>query len=177
MDIGCLWDAKTAIQRAKLFEQFNIFWMEEPLPPDDYEGYGQLSQAANVRIAAGENECTRWGFADLLDRGKIDVVQPDVARAGGLSESLRIAYMASRRNRPCVPHAWGTESIIAASLHLIAAIPNSLFLEYCIAKSPIRDDLFLNPCKFENGYVYVPQGPGLGVELNEEVVAKYRVGT
>jgi len=175
VDIGCLWDAKTAIQRAKAFEQFNIFWLEEPLPPDDLDGYARLSQATNVRIAAGEEESTRWGFADLMDRGKIDIVQPDVARAGGLSESMRIAYMAHQRNKPCVPHAWGTESIIATSLHLIASIPNHLFLEYCIAKSPLRDDLFRNPCKFENGYAYVPQGPGLGVELDEEVVEKYRV--
>ena len=175
VDAGLVWDAKTAIQMARRFEEYRIFWLEEPLPPDDLEGYAKVATAVDTRIAAGEEESTRWGFKDLMDRGKIDVVQVDVTRAGGLTESKRIAYMAHERNLPCVPHLWSSDIIIAASLHLVASIPNALILEYCMADSPLRWELVANPPKYEKGVVYVPEGPGLGIELNEDTLEKYRI--
>lgn len=175
VDAGLVFNASTAIRTARMLESYNVFWFEEPLPPDDYEGYAKLADAVDIPIAAGEEESTRYGFADLMDRGRIDVVQPDVTRAGGISESKKIADMAHRRNLPCVPHAWSTGIIVAASLQLIAAIPNALFLEYCTWDSPLRWELVDEQFPLHDGRVAIPDKPGLGIELNEEVIERYRV--
>jgi len=175
VDAGLVFNAATAIRTARMLESYNVFWFEEPLPPDDYDGYARLADAVDIPIAAGEEESTRYGFADLMDRGRIDVVQPDVTRAGGISESKKIAAMAHRRNLPCVPHAWSTGIIVAASLQLIAAIPNALFLEYCTWDSPLRWELVDEQFPLHDGRVAIPDKPGLGIELNEEIIERYRV--
>lgn len=175
VDAGLAFNAATATRAARMLESYNVFWFEEPLPPDDYDGYARLADTVDIPIAAGEEESTRYGFADLMDRGRVDVVQPDVTRAGGISESRKVATMAHRRNLPCVPHAWSTGIIVAASLQLIAAIPNALFLEYCTAESPLRWELVDERFPLHDGHVTIPDKPGLGIELNEEVVDRYRV--
>jgi len=175
VDAGLAFNAATAVRTARMLESYNVFWFEEPLPPDDYDGYARLADAVDIPIAAGEEESTRYGFADLMDRGRVDVVQPDVTRAGGITEARHIAAMAHMRNLPCVPHAWSTGIIVAASLQLIAAIPNALFLEYCTAQSPLRWELVDEQFPLRNGCVAIPDKPGLGVELNEEIIRRYRV--
>jgi L-alanine-DL-glutamate epimerase-like enolase superfamily enzyme len=179
-DIGLIWDAATAIARARRFAEYNLFWMEEPLPPDDLEGYARLADAVDTRIAAGEEQSTRWEFTDLMDRGRIDVVQVDISRAGGLTESRRIAHMAHQRNLPCIPHAYSTGVLLAASVHWVAAIPNGSFVEYTVEESPLATaltgtGLLRNPLRAVDGWITVPDGPGLGIELDEEVVARYRI--
>jgi L-rhamnonate dehydratase len=181
IDIGLCWDATTAIRRARAFADFNLYWIEEPLPPDDLDGYARLADAVETRIAAGEEEATCWGFADLMDRGHIDVVQVDVSRAGGLTESRRIAQMAHRRNKPCVPHAFSTGILLAASLHWAAAIPNGSLVEYTVEESPLSTaltgtGLLRAPLRAVDGWLTIPDGPGLGIELDEEMVAQFRVG-
>ena len=94
IDAGLVWDAKTAIQRARAFSQYDIFWLEEPLMPDDYNGYGKLCEATEVRIAAGEEESNRASFVQLMDQGKIDIVQVDLTRVGGFTEAMKIASLA-----------------------------------------------------------------------------------
>jgi len=177
VDAGLCWDAKTAIRMARRFEDYDIFWLEEPLHPDNLEGYRRLSEAASVRIAAGEEESSRASFVDLMDRGKIDVVQVDVTRVGGLTEAKKIAYLAHDRGLPCVNHSFTTDINIAASLHLLASIPNAPLLEFCAEESPLRTQLAREPIQVLDGMVRVPEGPGLGVELNEEVIERYRVRT
>jgi L-alanine-DL-glutamate epimerase-like enolase superfamily enzyme len=175
IDAGLVWDAKTAIRMAERFSEFNIAWLEEPLHPDDLDGYARLSRAVSVRIAAGEEESSRQSYIDLMDRGNIDVVQVDVTRCGGLTEAMRIAGLAADRHRPVVNHSFKSGINIAASLHFIAAVPNAFIFEYCASRSPLRQDLTRQKFEVVDGMVRIPQEPGLGVDLDEETVAKYRV--
>ncbi len=180
IDVGLCWDAATAQARIRRLEEFQLTWIEEPLPPDDLIGYARLADAVETRIAAGEESATCWEFADLMDRGHIDVVQVDVSRAGGLTESRRIAHMAHQRNLPCVPHAYSTGVLLAASLHWAASLPNGWMVEYTVEDSPLATGLngtglLREPLRARDGWLTVPDAPGLGIELDEEMIAKYRV--
>ena len=175
IDAGLVWDAKTAIRRARKFEEFDIYWLEEPLVPDDLDGYARLANAVDVRIAAGEQESSRFSFLDLMDRGNIDVVQVDVTRCGGLTEAMHIARLAQDRHRPVVNHSYSSGINLAASLHFTAALPNAFIFEYCMSGTAIRDTVTRQTFPVVDGMVTVPQGPGLGVELNEEGIARYRI--
>jgi L-alanine-DL-glutamate epimerase-like enolase superfamily enzyme len=180
IDAGHSWNAATAIRRARLFSEYDLFWLEEPLPPDDLEGYARLADSVDMRIAAGEADATCWQFADLMDRGRIDVVQVDVSRAGGFTDSRRIAEMARLRNLPCMPHAYSTGVLLAASVHWVAAIPNGSLVEYAVEESPLctgigGTGLLKEPLRPVGGWLTVPEAPGLGIELDEAMVARYRV--
>ena len=177
IDIGHGYTLKMALQAAREFEQLGIYWMEEPLPPDNFEDYRRLCDSTSLRIAAGEQDVGRWAFRRLIWYCRLDVIQPDISRAGGLTEAKRIAYMAHEANRPCVPHAFRTGILVAACLHLIAAIPNSLFLEYSVTESPLRRELLTKPFSVVKGRVAIPTNPGLGIEINPETVRKYGVGS
>jgi L-rhamnonate dehydratase len=176
IDAGCAWDARTAIQRARRFAEYGIYWLEEPLHPDDLDGYARLSQATEVRIAAGEEESSRYSYLDLMDRGGIDVVQVDVTRCGGLTEGRRIARLAHDRKLPVVNHSFKTGINLAASLHFVATAPTGFILEYPITPSPLRDQLTREKFPVIDGMVSIPEGPGLGVTLDEETLNRYRVG-
>jgi L-rhamnonate dehydratase len=175
IDAGICYDTVTAIKRAQQFAEHNPFWLEEPLHPDNIEGYAQLAAASPIRIAAGEQETTQQGFQALLDAG-LAVVQPDVARVGGPSQAIQIGRLAAQRHRLCVNHSYKTGISIAASLHFLAALPNSSLLEYCVEQGPLRQTLTRESFPVVDGFVAVPQEPGLGVTLDEEVVARYRMG-
>lgn len=175
IDAGLVWDARTAIRMAERFSEFNIGWLEEPLHPDDLDGYARLSRATKVPIAAGEEESSRGSYLDLMDRGNIDIVQVDVTRCGGLTEAMRIARLAEDRHRPVVNHSFKSGINIAASLHFIAAVPNAHIFEYCVSRSPLRHELTRQTFDVVDGVVKIPQEPGLGVDLNGDTVAKYRV--
>ncbi|HZU29233.1 MAG TPA: mandelate racemase/muconate lactonizing enzyme family protein [Bryobacteraceae bacterium] len=176
IDAGLVWDFKTALQRARAFSDFDIFWLEEPLRPDDYEGYRRLSQAAHVRIAAGEEESNRLSFLELMDRGNIDVVQVDLTRCGGFTEGMKIASLAQDRSKPVANHGFTTYINVAAALHWLNAIPNALICEFVAQEgTALRDVLTKQRFMAKDGWLDIPQEPGLGVELNEEAVAKYRV--
>lgn len=174
IDAGLAWDAKTAIQRVRRFEPYSLFWLEEPLPPDDLRGYRRLSAAVDMRIAAGEEECTAEGFLRLMDEGLIDVVQIDVTRVG-LTEAVRIAGLAHDRGLPVANHNFTTDINTAASLHFLASVPNALILEYCVEDNPLRKTLVRNPVRLEDGFALVPQEPGLGVHINPDTLEKYLV--
>lgn len=180
IDVGLCWDAATAIARVRQLEEMDLTWVEEPLPPDDLEGYARLADAVDTRIAAGEELATCWEFCDLMDRGRIDVVQVDVSRAGGLTEARRIAHLARQRNLPCVPHAYSTGVLLAASLHWAASVPNGWLVEYTVEESPLATGLtgtglLREPLRAVEGYLTVPDGPGLGIALDEEMVGRFRV--
>jgi L-rhamnonate dehydratase len=177
IDIGHGYTLKMAMQAAKEFERLGIYWMEEPLPPEDLEGYRRLCDSTSLRIAAGEQDVGRWTFRRLIWDAHLDVIQPDISRVGGLTEAKRVAYMAHEANRLCVPHAFRTGVLVAASLHLIAAIPNSVFLEFSVTESALRRELLTEPFKVVNGRVAVPAKPGLGIEINPETVEKYSIRT
>jgi L-alanine-DL-glutamate epimerase-like enolase superfamily enzyme len=169
-------DATRAIQVARGLEELGVFWLEEPFEPDEYEAYAELATSVEIRIAAGEQDTTRWGFRELIERGRVDLIQPDVTRCGGISELMRIAELARERGVETVPHAWKSGIIKAASLHVNAVLPDALFQEYCIADTPINTSLTRERLPIDaDGYVAVPSGPGLGVELDLEVFERYRV--
>jgi L-rhamnonate dehydratase len=169
------WDASAVLDFARLVEPYRPYWLEEFLPPDDLNGFRRVAEGTSVRTAAGENMMGRYEFVDLMDRGKVSIVQPDVTRSGGLTECRRVAMLAHDRGIPCVPHAWSTGLIKAASMHLIASIPNALFLEYALPDTPMNRDLFGMGVQVVDGMASVPDGPGLGVHLNEDVVRAFAV--
>jgi L-alanine-DL-glutamate epimerase-like enolase superfamily enzyme len=174
VDAGLCWDTATAIRRARQFEPFNLTWLEEPLHPDNVEGYGRLSAQSPVRIAAGEEICDVKEFQHLMDVGGIDVVQVDVTRVGGLARSKKIGWDSVERHRLCVNHSYKTGINLAASLHFLAALPNAVYLEYCVEQGALRQKLTKQTFPLKNGEVAVPDEPGLGIELNEEIVGSYR---
>jgi L-alanine-DL-glutamate epimerase-like enolase superfamily enzyme len=176
VDAGLAWDTATAIRRAKQFEEFDLTWLEEPLHPDNIEGYARLGARAPMRVAAGEEICDVKEFQRMMDVGGIDVVQVDVARVGGLARSKRIGWDSAERHRLCVNHSYKTGISIAASLHFVAALPNTHYFEYCVEQGALRQHLTNQSFPVTDGEIAVPEEPGLGVDLNEEIVAKYRVG-
>jgi L-alanine-DL-glutamate epimerase-like enolase superfamily enzyme len=176
VDAGLCWDTATAIRRAQQFEPFNLTWLEEPLHPDNLQGYARLSARAPMRIAAGEHICDIKEFQMMMDVGGIDVAQVDVTRVGGLARSKCIGWDSAERHRLCVNHSYKTGVNIAASLHFVAALPNTHYFEYCVEQGDLRKHLTKQSFPVIDGDISVPEEPGLGVELDEEIVAKYRVG-
>jgi L-rhamnonate dehydratase len=169
-------NVETATRVAREYEQLGIFWLEEPFLPDELEAYAQLADNVDIRVAAGEEDTTVWGFQELVERGHVDVCQPDVTRCGGITEILRIARYANGRGKACVPHAWKSGIVKAASLHVNAVLPEALFQEYCVAETPLNTALTRQTFPLIDGYAEVPKGPGLGVELDPEVLERYVVG-
>jgi len=174
LDVGLIWDAKTTLQRARLFEPYNLAWIEEPLHPDDLQGYARVAAGTDVKIAAGEEECTVAGFTRLMDLGRIDVVQVDLTRCG-LSQAIKIAALAEQRGLPVVNHNFTTDINVAASLHFLASVPNAFIMEYCVEPSEISRSLARNPIPIEDGHAAVPEEPGLGVEPDPAMIEKYLV--
>lgn len=174
LDVGHAWDAKTALARARLFEPYDLFWIEEPLPPDDLAGYGRVSAGSLTRIAAGEQESSVAGFQRLIDQGGVDVVQIDLTRTG-FTQAVRIADYARLQGRKVCNHNFTTDINTAASLHFLCAIDNALVMEYCVEPGEITRELALNPVRIEEGYAHLPDGYGLGVEPDPDVIARYSV--
>ena len=169
-----MWDAKTALQRAKAFSDYRIFWLEEPLLPDDYEGYRKVAGGTEVRIAAGEHESERHSFLELMDRGQIDIVQVDLTRCGGFTEAMKIASLAADRGLPVVNHGFTTYSNVAAALHFLNSIPNSFILEFVSEdETTLRDSLTRQKIVARDGIVAIPEGPGLGIDLNESALEQF----
>ena len=169
-------DASTAIRVARGLEELGVGWLEEPFLPDELDAYAELADTVDIPIAAGEQDATRWGFRELLERGHVDVLQPDVTRCGGITELLRIAELGREHGVTTVPHAWKSGIIKAASLHVNAVLPEALYQEYCVAGTPINNELTVQLLPIESdGCVAVPTGPGLGIDLDLDVVERFRV--
>lgn len=173
----CNRSAYDAIELLRQLEPFNIYWLEDFMHPECYEGYRKVKESGiKTRIAAGEQEATRWGFRQLIQNGGIDVAQPDISRCGGFTQIKKIMWEAEVAGIDVCPHAWLTDLLTSASLHVNAALPRSLFLEYNVSSSPMLRDIILNPIKMDkNGMMDVPQTPGLGIIMDEAAVKKYRI--
>lgn len=169
------WTRSYAIQMAKRLEKYGIFWLEEALPQDDVQGFVELARSVDVTIAAGEGYQTLHDFNDLLSRGALDLIQPDVSKAGGLSETKRIVELARAYNLRWVPHNWSTAINTAASLQLVASAPDAFLLEFKQEPNPLVHELSKSKFSVSNGKLKVPSTPGLGIEIDEDVVTKYRV--
>lgn len=174
VDANCAYDATEAIRLARQMEPYNIYWFEEPVPPEDIEGSIEVKNNTTIRIAGGECECTRYGFRELITRRAVDILQPDVCIAGGFTEMQKIVAMASAWNIQCIPHVWGTNVAIAAALHCYTAIPNipgkinppEPFFEYDRSPNPLREEATHEKFTLKDSYIDIPQKPGLGVTVN-----------
>jgi L-rhamnonate dehydratase len=171
IDGGMAWDADTAMARAKLFRSFDIRWLEEPLPAYDLAGYERLKGAA-VPIVAGEMAATFEELSLLMSTGGIDVLQVDISRVG-LTEAMRVAALAEQLDIPCINHTYSYVLNAAASLHFLAVVHRTALFECQVTENEIRTALDRDQLTLENGFVAVPQGPGLGVVINDEVLGKF----
>jgi len=157
-------------------EELDVFWLEDFLHPTNLAGYAAVAeQTTTLRLAAGEQLAGIDEFERLALEGRVDVLQPDLSRCGGLTVGRQIADFATRRQIDCVPHAWLTDLLKAASLHLNAYLLNSRYLEFNVATASLLNQLCQEPIRMVDGMIPVPRGPGLGVEVNPEVVQRYRV--
>lgn len=177
IDIGMRWKgAKTVMQMCKRLEPYNLTWLEEPFSPDYNEGYARLANSTNMTIAAGEEQGTLWELTELLDTRGVDILQPDMARCGGLTIAKKIADIAALRDVQVIPHAFKTGILMSASLQFNAAIKNTFILEYICQETVLSKNLIKNHFQInDKGMVQIPDKPGLGIELNEEAIATYSV--
>lgn len=180
IDVQNAWyEVGQAIATCKAIEPYNIFFLEAPLPADNLDAYRRLAESVDIRIAAGDwGFTTRFEFMDLMERGGVGVVQPSTVRSGGISETMKIAEMAYRRGLLCIPHCWNHMVGVAAAVHLAAVLPNMPYIEYPIAfpESPMIDELLVPALRVDaDGWIEVPKRPGLGFELNKDIVKRYRV--
>lgn len=164
------------IRLIRKLEELDVFWLEDMIHPANVEGYRALAESrTTLRIAAGEQAAGYREFERLAVEGGVDVVQPDLSRCGGITVGRQVADLATRRQIDCAPHAWLTDLLKAASLHLNAYLMNSLYLEYNVSSASLLNNLCTTRLEMVDGSIAVPEGPGLGVEVDEEVVARYRV--
>jgi L-alanine-DL-glutamate epimerase-like enolase superfamily enzyme len=171
VDAHGAYDAVTALKLGMELQSLGVYWFEDPLMPEDHAGYKHLSDNLDMAVAAGETECNRFQFRDRLAARAVDIILPDVCRAGGISEGLKIARLADIYQTPWAAHvSMGTPIHIAAALHLAAATPNFLICECPTHQNPIGNNLLRNPVICEDGYFHIPEGPGLGIELDEEAL-------
>ncbi len=181
IDANHAYDATGAIALGRRIEELNIAWFEEPVPPEDLAGYREVKAALTIPIAGGEAEFTRWGFRSLITERLVDILQPDIAAAGGISETKKIADMANAFGVRVNPHVWGTGVALAASLQLIAALPHNPpglhpiepLLEFDQSEHPIRMAVIREPIVQREGWVAIPDRPGLGIEIDRAALAQF----
>ncbi len=166
---------KQAIQLIRTIEPFRPFFVEEILHPEDYDGYREVAESVDTLIACGEQEATEWGFRELIERARVDVLQPDLTRCGGFTVARKIVHMAEMANRLVIPHSWSSDLLTAASLHLNAFQRRAAFVEFNTSRGPLSREMAKEPLRLVDGYLCVPSGPGLGVEVNEKTIEKYRI--
>jgi L-alanine-DL-glutamate epimerase-like enolase superfamily enzyme len=166
-------DYKWAARTARMLADFDVYWFEEPLPPDNLADYVLLRNSSPVPIAGGEVLTRRQSFAPWLEQRAFDIVQPDATKVGGISEERRIAWMAEDHGVRFIPHGWNTALGLAADLHLASAIPGTNLVEY-LTGSPFIDELVQSAWKLDgDGMLTVPAGGGLGIALNMDAVEKH----
>ena len=184
IDANHAYDAVAAIELGRRLDALDISWFEEPVPPEDLDAYRRVKAALSIPIAGGECEFTRLGFRDVFTTHALDIVQPDICAAGGITECKKIADMAAMFGIRYNPHVWGTGIGIAASLQLVATLPThtptSLFplepvLELDQTEHPIRQAILKTPLTHQSGVVKIPDGPGLGIEINRDALEAFRV--
>lgn len=182
VDANHAYDVSTARKLSEEIKDLNILWFEEPIVPENIEGYRFLRECTSIPLAAGEAEYTRYGCRDLIKSGAIDIIQPDLCTTGGLSEAIKIADMADAFHLRVNPHVWGTGIAISAGLHLGAMIPpcppalvpeNEPLLEMDRSPNPLRTDLVFPRFELDGGHVSVPDRPGLGVEIDRDALQHY----
>lgn len=169
IDAGCVWDARTALRRAERFAEYNIGWLEEPLREDDIDGYVWLRNRSPVPIASGEGECGREAFRQLIDKRALDVYQVDLSRCGFTDAAFIRSRVEEIGARLC-NHCYTSPLTVAASLHWLSTCRDAFLFEDCVEDTPLRNELTVEKVQAKDGWITVPDGPGLGVTLDEDFV-------
>ena len=169
IDAGCVWDARTALRRAQKFADYNIGWLEEPLREDDIDGYVWLRDRSPVPIASGEGECGREAFRQLIDKRALDVYQVDLSRCG-FTDAAYIRSRVEEIGARLCNHCYTSPLTVAASLHWLSTCRDAFLFEDCVEDTPLRHELTHEKVQAVDGWITIPDGPGLGVTLNEDFV-------
>jgi L-alanine-DL-glutamate epimerase-like enolase superfamily enzyme len=175
VDAHGTWSVREARRFARKVADCDLAWLEEPVSPDNVTGQAEVRASTDIPIAAGETEQTRFAFRDLIEARAVDVLQPDVAIAGGITETLRICALAATHGLTVAPHLWGGAVLFASGLHLAVATPCVTTLEFSRGENPLLHDLVREPFDLVDGYVLPSERPGLGVELNRDFVRSIAV--
>jgi L-alanine-DL-glutamate epimerase-like enolase superfamily enzyme len=176
IDGGQAYTVKRAAELLQRVDGAGLYWLEEPLAPEDYEGYRQLAGRVSTRIAAGEADSTIGPFRRLAVDGHVDVLQPDLGRCGGFSVARQIAELARERRVEVVPHCFSTGVLVAASLHFASTLDAPTLSEFSVAESPLAGGLLRTPFHLDDGRLKVPTEPGLGIDIDEAMLDRLRVG-
>ena len=182
IDANHAYNASQAILLGRAIEKYDITWFEEPVPPEDQKGYQEVKRALAIPIAGGETENTRYDFSRWLSARSIDIAQPDIGVVGGISEFQKIATLAHTHNIQCYPHVWGSAITFHAALHCALALPDfpyslnpdEVLFEYDQTANIFRDKLSTTMPHLENGKMQCPDKPGLGIDINQEIIEQYR---
>lgn len=174
IDAGCVWDARTALRRAKAFEQFSPEWLEEPLREEDVEGYRWLRDRSPVPVAAGEGECGRESFKPLIDRQALDVYQVDISRCGFTDAAYIRSRVEEIGGRLC-NHCYTSPLTVSASLHWLSTCRDAFLFEDCVEDSPLRHELTVEKIQSIDGWIEINERPGLGVTLDEDFVRGHMI--
>lgn len=174
IDANNAWTPPVAMKFMDAVDDRNIAWLEEPVATEDLAGSAELAHALTTPIAGYETETGLPGFRELIVRRAVDIVQPDVIWTGGITESRKVAALAHAYHLPVIPHVFSSAVSSIANMHFIASLPNGGLLEFDQNPNPLRSELFEEPLTVDrNGQIRLPEGPGLGVRLNQETVKKY----
>ena len=175
VDAHGTWSVREAQRFARKVADCDLGWLEEPVSPDNIVGQAEVRGATDIPIAAGETEQTRFAFRDLIEARAVDVLQPDVAIAGGITETLRICALAATHGLTVAPHLWGGAVLFASGLHLAVATPCVTTLEFSHGENPLLHDLVQEPFDLRDGFIYPSDRPGLGITLNRDFVRSITV--
>lgn len=172
-DANMGYDLPAAERAGRALAELGVGWLEEPMFFADAESHAKLKSSTKIPLALGENLHTVYDFEQFIARGAVDILQPDVARAGGVSEIVRIAALADSRGVPVSLHTWGDGVALAASLHLSAALKNAIVMELDTTHNPLRTEILRRRLEPVNGAIAPPDAPGLGIELDESALQRY----
>jgi L-alanine-DL-glutamate epimerase-like enolase superfamily enzyme len=175
VDAHGTWSVREAQRFARKVEACDLAWLEEPVSPDNLAGQAEVRAATDIPIAAGESEQTRFAFREMIDARAVDICQPDVAIAGGITETLRICALAAAHGLTVAPHLWGSAILFASGLHLAVSTPCVTLLEFSRGENPLLNELVEESFALEDGHVLAPEGPGLGVTLRRDFARKHTV--
>jgi L-alanine-DL-glutamate epimerase-like enolase superfamily enzyme len=169
------WSVAEAKRFCRLVEGCDLAWFEEPVTADDKPGCAQVRAMTDIPIAAGESEFTRHDFRDLIQLGAVDILQPDLAICGGITEAMRISALASAHNLRLAPHLWAGAPAFAAGLHVAAASPAGFIVEYSLGANPLLHELVEEPFPVHHGQIEIPDRPGLGITVREDFLEEHTV--
>lgn len=173
IDLNAGYSYADALRAADIWSKYDLFWLEEPLNPNHARRQAELKRHTSIPIACGENEFQIFGFKDLFEKEAVDIAMPDIGRAGGIQETYNICSLAEGFGVQVSPHNYSSGVLLAATMHLMAALPNTFLLEYDASTNAVYYDFFSEKPAIKDGKIQIPNKPGLGVELPKEVLDKY----